>query len=127
MSTVNQDTPHTAPPVDVPNGPPPGTGTSSRALLARLPRYQQIAEDLREQIHTGVLAPGEPLPSETVLIDRYGVSRITVRAAVRALRAAGLVITEHGRATYVRLAPTQPVDLDLTIRRVGDRFHTWED
>jgi GntR family transcriptional regulator len=102
-----------------PEAPAPRTGLSTRTLMARLPLYQQIAEDLRQQIESGQLAPGQPVPSETELIEKYGVSRITVRAAVRDLRAAGLVITEHGRATRVRDAPRQALELDPTIHISG--------
>jgi len=97
----------------------PTTG-NTRALLARLPRYQQIAEELRVQIETGDLAPGQNLPSETALIDRYGVSRLTVRAAIRDLRAAGLIITEHGRASRVRDHAADLVPLDPTIQLAPD-------
>jgi GntR family transcriptional regulator len=115
---------------DVPDRSPTDVaehGVSTRALLARLPLYQQITEDLRAQIARGDLAPGDPLPSETALIARYQVSRITVRAAIRDLRAAGLITTEHGRASRVRAVPTGPIDLDLSVH-VGDggAFATWD-
>ncbi|MGH8906593.1 MAG: GntR family transcriptional regulator [Egibacteraceae bacterium] len=48
------------------------------------------------------LADGQPLLSETDLIERYGVSRNSVRNAVALLRVEGLVVTEHGRGTHVR-------------------------
>jgi GntR family transcriptional regulator len=132
---VTEQTPGPRPQVhgmdDVPDRPPVPAlepGPTTRALLARLPLYQQIAEDLRSQIARGELAPGDPLPSETVLIAKYGVSRITVRAAVRDLRSAGLVTTEHGRASRVRSTPAGPVDLDTTIRLADDEdgFTTWD-
>jgi GntR family transcriptional regulator len=110
------------------NAPTSGQASANtRALLSRLPRYQQIAEDLRRQIESGDLAPGAPLPSETALIDRYSVSRITARSAVRALRAAGLVVTEHGRATYVRpAAPAGGFEFDPTIHVDGNEYTTWD-
>lgn len=66
------------------------------------PIYKQIADALREAIRGGELAGGQPLPSETELVRRYGVSRNSVRAAVGLLRVEGLVVTEHGRASFVR-------------------------
>lgn len=45
---------------------------------------------------------GAPLASETELMDRYGVSRNSARNAVALLRVEGLVVTEHGRGTFVR-------------------------
>ena len=92
------------------SAPPPGVDAppdrTTRTLLKQLPRYQQIALDIRERIDTGEFAPGDPIPSETEMIATYGVSRITVRHAIAALRASGLVITEHGRPSRVRATPT---------------------
>ncbi|MFE5869702.1 GntR family transcriptional regulator [Streptomyces roseifaciens] len=79
------------------------------------PRYLQIADDLADQIRTGVLAPGVKVPSESEVMGRYGVSQGTVRKAIAELRTAGLVETHHGRGSYVRSLP--PVK-----RRSSDRF-----
>lgn len=68
--------------------------------------YRQVADLLRARIDSGALAPGDMLPSESVVIQRYGVSRTTVRLAVGILRSEGLVVTEHGRGTFVRHRPT---------------------
>ncbi|HET9655348.1 MAG TPA: winged helix-turn-helix domain-containing protein, partial [Kineosporiaceae bacterium] len=105
----------------IPDTPP---DRAAATLLRRLPVYQQIAEDLRARITSGELPPGSRLPSESQMIDHYGVSRITVRHAVAALRAAGLVDTSHGRATLVRAAPgtDQAAPFDTTITHTG---HTW--
>jgi GntR family transcriptional regulator len=102
--------------------------SSERALLMRLPRYQQIAADLRRRIEDGEFAPGQPLPSETALIAEYGVSRITARHAVAALRAAGLVVTEHGRASRVSDFGDARLELAvaLTFDPAGDTFSTWD-
>lgn len=79
------------------------------------PPYRQIAGMLRQGIRSGRLAPGARLPSETELIEHFGVARMTVRQAVQELRAEGLVIAERGRGVFVRPAPR--------IRRVAsDRF-----
>jgi GntR family transcriptional regulator len=67
-----------------------------------VPAFRQVAADLREKITSGVLAPGERLPSERELVDEYGVSRPTVRDAVNLLRSEGLVTSEHGRGVFVR-------------------------
>jgi GntR family transcriptional regulator len=66
------------------------------------PVYKQVADALRAAIRTGELADGQPLASETELMQRYGVSRNSARNAVALLRLEGLVVTEHGRGTYVR-------------------------
>ena len=57
------------------------------------PRYQQIAEDLRAQIESGILQPGAQLPTELELCDRYASSRNTIRDAVKRLNSQGLVET----------------------------------
>src|SRR4029077_15387907 len=77
-----------------------------------IPLYRQIADDLREAIRMRKLAPGEKLPSESELIDQYGVARTTVRLAIRQPPADGLVYTSHGRGTFVAEHP--PLRLDAT-------------
>lgn len=65
------------------------------------PLWAQLAAVLREKITSGELAPGDPLPSELTLQQEHGVSRGTVRHAVRVLRDEGLVVTFPGRGTFV--------------------------
>jgi len=56
---------------------------------------------LRELIETGRYLPGERLPTESALQKLYGVSRITVRTALRRLEEDGLVSSQRGRGTFV--------------------------
>jgi GntR family transcriptional regulator len=72
----------------------------------------RIVDDLRGEILSRVLAPGERLPSENELAQRYGTSRPTVRRAIARLKAEGLVITEQGRGAFVR--PDSHIRLLLT-------------
>jgi GntR family transcriptional regulator len=65
------------------------------------PIYRQIAEDLREQIESGELQPGQQLQTELELRDRYGASRNTVRDAIKWLMNLGLVETRPGQGTFV--------------------------
>src|SRR3954466_7448759 len=60
--------------------------------LERRPVYEQVAHHLREQILTGELAPGTPLPSERELCERFGVGRTTIREALRSLQTKGLAV-----------------------------------
>ena len=69
------------------------------------PPYRQIAAALREAITAGRLAPGDRLPSESELVERYDVTRMTARQAIQELRTEGLVVAEHGRGVFVRAAP----------------------
>lgn len=65
------------------------------------PLYRQIAEDLREQIESGRLQPGQQLPTEIELRERYGASRNTVRDAIKWLTTLALVETRPGQGTFV--------------------------
>lgn len=62
---------------------------------------RQIRLRLEEAIAQGEFSPGSRLPSERALSARFGVSRITVRAALRELEASGVVATQHGSGTFV--------------------------
>jgi DNA-binding GntR family transcriptional regulator len=66
------------------------------------PQYRLIAAELRKQIESGQLRPGDALPSEAALATRYGVARGTARQALAELEGAGLVEAVHGRGRYVR-------------------------
>ena len=65
------------------------------------PMYRQIAEDLRQQIETGELAPGTQLRTELELREKYDASRNTVRDAIKWLITRGLVETRPGQGTFV--------------------------
>jgi len=63
--------------------------------------YLQVADHLAGRIEQGELAPGSRLPPERELATLYGVSYDTVRRATAVLRERGLIVTVHGRGTYV--------------------------
>lgn len=65
------------------------------------PMYRQIAEDLRTQIESGGLRPGQQLLTELELREQYGASRNTVRDAIKWLTTLGLVETRPGQGTFV--------------------------
>lgn len=72
---------------------------------AEAPLYQQVVESLRESIASGRFAVGERLPTEDALCRTFGVSRHTVREALRALRSEGLIASRQGAgSTVVRQA-----------------------
>jgi GntR family transcriptional repressor for pyruvate dehydrogenase complex len=61
-----------------------------------VPAYQLLADALRVRILTRQLLPGQKLPIEPELAEEYGVSRSTVREALRVLATQGLVSTSRG-------------------------------
>jgi len=71
------------------------------------PMYRQIARDLRQQIESGALPPGEKLPTEQQLSEKYEASRNTIRDAIKWLASRVLVETRPGQGTFVvkRLTP----------------------
>jgi GntR family transcriptional repressor for pyruvate dehydrogenase complex len=69
--------------------------------------YIQIADQIRDQILNGDVAPGRQLPSERDLAQSLGVSRPTVREALIALEVAGLVEVRVGVGAFVRKPDTQ--------------------
>jgi len=77
-------------PLDVPAG------------AAALPRWERIAQALREDIVAGRFAPGSRLPNETQLAERFAVNRHTLRQAVRALMHEGHLRVVQGSGTFVR-------------------------
>ncbi|MGW2770314.1 GntR family transcriptional regulator [Streptomyces sp. NPDC001275] len=65
-------------------------------------RHDDIADDLRHQIRTGRIKPGERLPSEAGLADRYKVSTVTLRSALAVLQGEGLVVKIQGKGNFIR-------------------------
>jgi GntR family transcriptional regulator, transcriptional repressor for pyruvate dehydrogenase complex len=73
----------------------------------------QVVEALRREIEDGDYAPGDKLPAEPVLVERFGFSRTVIREAIAALRADGLVESRHGVGVFV-LGPRQnPESIEL--------------
>lgn len=62
--------------------------------VVRVPVYRQVADQLREAIVDGTMTPGSPIPPERDLVDSFGVSRASVREAIRSLVAEGLLVSE---------------------------------
>jgi GntR family transcriptional regulator len=72
-------------------------------------RYVYVAEDIAARIRSGELAPGARLLSERDLAAYYGVAFHTVRHAIEILRDRDLVVSIHGRGTFV-VDPSNPPD-----------------
>ncbi|MEV4184449.1 GntR family transcriptional regulator [Streptosporangium canum] len=67
----------------------------------KTPLYQQIADGVAERIRRGEFRPNRAIPSEKMLMEQYGVAKVTIRNAVAFLRDQGWVFTVPHRGTYV--------------------------
>ena len=88
------------------------------------PAYAQLVNILRQSMATGILRPGDQLPSEAQLCERYGVSPMTVRRAINMLVDQGIVITEQGRGTFVK--PIAMGEASFQLRDLQDLFNDTE-
>ena len=75
---------------------PPATIPSNDPRPARLSRPARVAEEIKSWLVARKMAPGDRLPSETELIARFGMSKGTIREAMRILEAQGLIKTRTG-------------------------------
>lgn len=67
----------------------------------KTPKYERVANAIREQIRSGQLKPGDRLPSISKLQAQFGVSYGSIRGAMLVLKAEGLVRGQPGEAVYV--------------------------
>lgn len=74
------------------------------------PLYQQVMDDIKRDIASGLYRSGDQIPTEIELGDIYRVSRITVRRAIKELVDQKLLIKRQGRGTFVN-ARTSDADL----------------
>lgn len=83
----------------------------ARQLDSR-PRHQQISAELRAQIMSGALKPGEQLPSTPHLVARFNAANATIQRALQALKDEGFVRGYAGKGVYVR--DKQPFVVEAT-------------
>jgi DNA-binding GntR family transcriptional regulator len=96
-----------------------GAAPRQRIVSDTLPRYASLAATLAEEIAGGRPPVGALLPPEQELVARFGVSRATVREALRRLRAMGLVAAMHGVGTRV-VASHPPPAYEMAVRSLAD-------
>ena len=70
-------------------------------IKARVPRYHQIAQSLRDRIRSGDIAPGARLDTQRGLAEEFGVTLMTLRQALEVLEREGLIARRHGLGTFV--------------------------
>lgn len=83
----------------------PQDATGSFTSIKVVSRSTEVKSQLRRAIESGDYKPGEQLPSERELGEMFGVSRVSVREAIRALEAIGLVEVYQGRGCFVSRGP----------------------
>ncbi len=93
---------------------------AAKGNTPRTPRYMQVADELREAIMDGTFALGRPFPTETMLCDKYDVSRFTVREALKRLQAEGLIARKRGSGTTVQPASARGGALHQPLSNVGE-------
>lgn len=81
--------------------------TAARPLLADM-----VRDGLRRAVITGTWPPGDKLPNEDALAEQFGVSRATIREAVRGLVEEGYLARRHGSGTFVTSRPLLRNSLD---------------
>jgi GntR family transcriptional regulator, histidine utilization repressor len=91
---------------------------SKSAATAAAPAYSLIKVFIKDRISSGEWKPGDPVPSESALVDQFGVSRMTVNRALRELAADGLVTRAQGSGT--RVAQLHRISSTLRIRDVQE-------
>lgn len=83
--------------------------------------FEEVARQVRKLIVDGVLEPGDLLPPERQLAERFGVSRNSVRDAIRVLELTGLVVARQGEGNVVADVSTEtlvaPIALLLLRKR----------
>ncbi len=77
------------------------------------PAYVQLVNILRRQVASGIFRPGDKLPSESELRQRYDISPMTVRRAINILVSQGVVVAEQGRGTFVKPIELGAATFDL--------------
>ncbi|MBP2634529.1 MAG: yvoA 2 [Firmicutes bacterium] len=78
-----------------------------------IPVYYRLADDIKQQIETGILKDGDLIPTEAQLGEQYGISRMTVRQGIALLAEAGLIETVKGKGSFVTRPRLNQLVIDL--------------
>ncbi|MFD0070215.1 GntR family transcriptional regulator [Streptomyces sp. NPDC059944] len=82
--------------------------------------YEQVADDLRRRIASGVLKPGQRLDGNARMADHYGVAAMTIRHALDILRREQLIVSQQGRGTFVASDPALPESAGEGLNMAGE-------
>jgi GntR family transcriptional regulator len=87
---------------------------------SKKPRYVELADRLRDEILQGKFAQPAMFPTESELCERHGVSRFTVREALRKLQTEGFISRRRGSGTLIQPAAARAGALHQPLSNVGE-------
>ncbi|MGA6162873.1 FadR/GntR family transcriptional regulator [Amycolatopsis magusensis] len=87
--------------------------------VAPVRAYERVVEQVEQAVFSGRLKAGERLPSERELMTQFGVSRSTVREALRVLQAGGMIRSKPGDPRGPEILPASPVNLHKSMHRLA--------
>ncbi|WP_216212503.1 FadR/GntR family transcriptional regulator [Amycolatopsis aidingensis] len=91
--------------------------------VAPVRAYERVVEQIEQAVLTGGLAPGDRLPSERELMEQFGVSRSTVREALRVLQAAEVIRSRAGDPRGPEVLSASPAALHKSMHRLARAAH----
>lgn len=101
----------------------PGSSAPSLVRSGAAPLYAQVADELRRRIEDGRWAEGTFVPAIERLMAEFGVSRVTIRDAIRRLSEEGLLSPQRGRGTLVmRTVRRRPLRVEATLAALVDTY-----
>lgn len=88
-----------------------------------IPVYFRLAEDIKQQVLSGKLKPGDVLPTEAQLCEQYGISRMTARQGLKLLAEEGLIESFRGKGSFV----THPKFNELVLELPDSQYNSIND
>ncbi|MGH2557596.1 MAG: FadR/GntR family transcriptional regulator, partial [Thermomicrobiales bacterium] len=82
--------------------------------------YEQVVEQIHDEIRSGALTAGQRLPTERELAESFGVSRGVVREALKVLASMGLVEARQGSGNYISANPVPSISRALILSATPD-------
>ena len=83
-----------------------------------MPEYENLHNQLKKLILERSYAAGQKIPTERAICEQFGVSRITVRHALRLLEEQGLVERFQGRGTFVKSMRKKKLDIQICMKEL---------
>jgi DNA-binding FadR family transcriptional regulator len=91
--------------------------------VATVRAYERVVQQIEEAVFSGALKAGERLPSERELMTQFGVSRSTIREALRVLQAADLIRSKPGDPRGPEVLAASPAALHKSMHRLTRADH----